>query len=161
MELKYRRLTQEELQEMEKEFIDFLVINGISSDEWLVLKEQNNEKVEKIIDLFSEAVLETVYRKVSYLEHVSAREVLVFHASSASIQLVGLSAKKEHIDFTTLSRSRWQNKDFVNSVQVLFSQKEYVKQREVELFELVENGAQVTDGNLFKQLSLLYASTLT
>ncbi|MFT5955981.1 MAG: putative aldo/keto reductase-like oxidoreductase, partial [Cyclobacteriaceae bacterium] len=87
MELKYRRLTQEELQEMEKEFIDFLVINGISSDEWLVLKEQNNEKVEKIIDLFSEAVLETVYRKVSYLEHVSAREVLVFHASSASIQL--------------------------------------------------------------------------
>ena len=39
--VKYRALTHEELESMEKEFIDFLVLNGITGEDWEKLK---NEK---------------------------------------------------------------------------------------------------------------------
>ena len=46
---KYRRLTLEELEELQKEFVDFLVINGITAEDWVKLKDNEVDKSELII----------------------------------------------------------------------------------------------------------------
>ena len=65
---KYRLLTIEELQEMEKEFVDYLILNGIYSDDWVSLKNDDPDKVQKIIHLFSDVVFENIMRKTQFLK---------------------------------------------------------------------------------------------
>jgi len=55
---KYRILSSEELELLEKEFIEFLVINGITADEWQKIKASEPEKTKKFIELFSDVVFE-------------------------------------------------------------------------------------------------------
>ena len=52
---KYRELTTLELKELEKEFIDYLIVNGITADDWVKIKEEQQEKAEDIITLFSDS----------------------------------------------------------------------------------------------------------
>ena len=58
--MKYRRLTLEELEPLENEFIDFLVVNGIIADDWRHLLAHDLEKSNQIIDAFSEVVFEGI-----------------------------------------------------------------------------------------------------
>ena len=48
---KYRRLTIEELQNLEKEFISFLVVNGIPSEDWEQIKKDEAKSQGLILSL--------------------------------------------------------------------------------------------------------------
>ncbi len=76
--MKYRRLSTDELQELEKEFVHFLVSNGIAADDWVKLKEEENDKAEALIDTFSDVVMEKVLGKVDFLEKREKSSVLFF-----------------------------------------------------------------------------------
>ncbi|RFC53263.1 DUF6495 family protein [Brumimicrobium aurantiacum] len=67
--MKYTRLPLQDLKDLEKEFIDFLAVNGIPADEWVKLKENDIDKVEGIIDQFSDVIWEGVLRKTEMVEH--------------------------------------------------------------------------------------------
>lgn len=45
--MKYRRLTAEELSGLEKEFVHYLIINGIDAQEWEKLKASVQKKQTK------------------------------------------------------------------------------------------------------------------
>ena len=66
--LKYKRLSIEQLKELEKEFVDFLVVNGILAEDWLKLKETDPDKAEQMVDLFSDVVFEGILRKTDFIE---------------------------------------------------------------------------------------------
>jgi len=46
----YRALSLDELKLFEKEFTEYLAINGIDAELWKKIKETDEEKVHKIID---------------------------------------------------------------------------------------------------------------
>src|SRR5690625_7148031 len=67
--MRYRRLTLEELKELESEFTTFLVTQGIPAEEWEKMKEKEPEQCQGLIDIFSDIVFEKILGKVKYLEH--------------------------------------------------------------------------------------------
>ncbi|PIZ06352.1 MAG: hypothetical protein COY57_02475, partial [Flavobacteriales bacterium CG_4_10_14_0_8_um_filter_32_5] len=69
--LKYRLLTSEELRELEEEFKHFLIINQIYDDEWKLLNQQKSQKVEELIVLFSNLVIEKALKKIAFLEIIT------------------------------------------------------------------------------------------
>ncbi len=151
MNVKYRSLTQEELTEFEKEFIDFLVVNGITADEWVKIKSDDVEKANTIIDKFSDVIFEGTMRKVEFLEFISEKSIKCFQCLEKEIVLVGVDATAESdINFLKDLPSA----DFEH-LEVYTTSKRYQKQREVELFDLIKNGAKISDGTRFKQLCLL------
>ncbi len=148
--VKYRQLNQDELKEFEKEFIEFLVINGITADEWVNLKAKHKEKAEAIIYKFSDVIFESILRKVNYLEHISPKSIKCFQCLKDEIRLVGVDASKQSsIDFKNNTPTTF------NDLEVYTSTKKYNKQREVEIFNLINAGAQISDGELFKKLCIL------
>ena len=68
--MKYSRLSAEQLRELEKEFVDFLVVNGIVAEDWIALKENEPLNADKIIDQFSDVVWEGTLRKLKYLNKI-------------------------------------------------------------------------------------------
>jgi len=152
---KYRYLTKEELQSLEKEFIEYLIVNGITADDWEKMKKEQPAEAENIVGLFSDVVFEGTLRKIKFLEYREAYSLRTFQALETKIVLVAMTAEpREGVDFT---KPEYLQKAMDNpppSLKVFTSYKNYSKQRELELFEMMETGCLISDGELFKTLCL-------
>ena len=138
----YRRLTKEELEPLEQEFVEFLVVNGITADDWVKLKEEESEKANKMIDLFSEVVFEGIFRKAQFLEIRTKQFVHAYQCLTDKIVLVGAEVTDPAANVADLN--------------IFMTEKPYGAKREHELFEMTQKGCSISDGELFKSLSLAY-----
>lgn len=155
--MKYRRLTNEELDTLEKEFVEFLVSNTITADDWIKLKNDNIDEANLLIDLFSDIVMEKVLQNIKYLEYREAKSVMLFECGKDRINLIGLTIT-ENIEVDLTNNSSIQellekNKINDDTISVFKTIKNYSKVREVELFEMTQNNCLVSDGALFYTLN--------
>lgn len=157
MDVQFRRLTGEELKELEKEFVEFLVINGITADDWEKMKKEDKAKAERLVDLFSDVVFEGIFRKTRYLDFFSKNEILSFQCLDERIVLVGIECKNPDIDLTEKGTITSFAAGLPENIKIFQTNKPYAKKREVEMFEMTQKGASISNGELFKKLSLLYA----
>ncbi len=151
---KYRVLTSEELQALEKEFIDFLVVNGITAPDWEEMKEKQKAEAEQMLVLFSDVVFEGIMRKTQFLEYWEPSGIKTFHCLQNEMVLVGVEAKAgATFDFMkTPLQEIFKNN---SALSVYESRKPYAKTRELEIFEMMQQGCQRTEGELYKKFCLL------
>ncbi|MCB0479172.1 MAG: hypothetical protein KDC84_13470 [Crocinitomicaceae bacterium] len=147
---KFRRLSLKELNELEKEFIEFLVINGIDADTWVNLKNESPEKSEAIIDQFSEVVFSSIFRKNEFIDFISEKSIQCFHFQNDQAVLVGVKTENSEVNFLESSMEDLKNQEF----EVYTMNKNFQKSREEEMFDLINSGARLSDGQLFKKLCL-------
>lgn len=152
---KYRLLTLDELKELENEFVNYLILNGIAADDWQKLKTEDVSRAEGIIDLFSDVVFESILRKIEYLEIRVPTEVQTFHCLSEKLVVVGMRSTKETgVDFTDPDFIKAAAVQPPDALQVYTTEKKYSQEREMELFEMLNAGCVISDGKLFKILCL-------
>ncbi|MDX1650845.1 MAG: DUF6495 family protein [Brumimicrobium sp.] len=157
---KYGQLTREELTALEKEFVEFLVINGVSADQWKQLKQNSPDKAEGVIEQFSDVVWEGVLRKIRFLEFRSKNEIKTFQCLQDKIVLMGLKINKTEVDLSSeIDYEALRKNPPLTNVYSL--EKKYEKNRETEIFEMIENGCFRSDGTLFKQIALAVAEKTT
>ncbi|MFT6815684.1 MAG: hypothetical protein ACJAZ3_001595 [Sphingobacteriales bacterium] len=152
---KYRNLSIEELQTLEKEFIEFLVVNGLTGMDWEKLKKEQPEEAEAIVIQFSDVVFEGIMRKVKFLEYVSEKHIYCFQCLDDQLVLVCAEASDvEHANFRDPEFYKKALLGKENKVYVFTEIKKYNLVRELELFDMIQKGCQITEGELFKQLSM-------
>lgn len=152
--MKYKRLTSEELQALEKEFIHFLSSAQITGQDWLKMKEKELEKAEELIDVFSDVVYEKVMSKIKFLEYRDSKTLNIFNCTDDKIILIGLRVKEHsHMDLTASDLFLQWNEHNTSSVNIIKSEKKYIKDRGIEVFELLQSGCLITDDELFNLLS--------
>ena len=157
--MKFRRLTNLELQKVEKEFIQFLAANSITAQEWEELKVNQEHKAELLIEMFSDIVIEKALSKCECLEKVAPFEFRTYKFFEHFVKLIVIKIQPtESIDFTkgklgpTLQKVV---KHHANDMEVFHAKKEYKKLREQEMFEVLKTGAYMTDDRLFSKLNTL------
>lgn len=155
--MKFRRLTIEELQGLEQEFVQFLAANTVTGDDWKKIKEKEIKKANDLIDVFSDLVFEKIIKDIKYLEFKTTNDVKTFHCKDKEIILLGLQNKK---DLTVDLSDKTQLNTAINSsdipLQVYSAKKHYSPSREQELFKMLQNGASISKkGDLFKALKKL------
>lgn len=79
--MKYQRLSKEQLEEFQQEFINFLATQSITADEWSTIKKQQPDVAEEELDVFSDLIWEGVLKKLDYVEHVSSNQLHLFYFS--------------------------------------------------------------------------------
>ncbi len=151
---KYRQLTLPELKELEKEFIEFLIINGIEAKEWESMKVVAHEKAEAMITLFSDVVFEGILRKVTFLEFRSPQDLKAFQCLEERMVLVALHSENTTVNFTHDQFSVVTMEKPPTGIRIYTTSKPYNRSREAELFDMLQAGCTLSDGRLFKVLSL-------
>ncbi len=154
--MKYRRLTNNELAELESEFIRFLVSNTVTGDDWEKLKQDNPEKAEKLIEIFSDIVFDKTIAKVHFLQLKTPKDLKIFYCKKEEIELLGLKIEGESsLDFTEdlppdemMAKLQSSNA----KLQMYSASKKYKVTREKEIFEIMEWGGLISDGKLYKTL---------
>jgi hypothetical protein len=152
--MKYKRLTAEELEILKPDFINFLASAQITGPDWEKMKKDENEKANELIDVFSDVVYDKVLGKISFLEYRDSKTLNIFHFAENKVELVGLRVKEtSSLDLTSPEVMNQWNEFNNASVNVVRTQRDYVKEKQVEIFELLQTGCMITDDRLFKILN--------
>jgi len=157
--MKYTRLSKEQLEELHPEFINFLATQSIDAKEWATLKKDKPEVAEAEIDVFSDMIWEGVLNKVEFLEHFSKDQIHLFYLTAEKMHLIAVKVKKLEINLLTKEGYTWLQKNLIDdSVSFFNAKKEYNADKNLDKFNLIKEGAQITKGDLYNYFAKLLDS---
>jgi len=150
---KYRQFSLEELAGMEDEFVNYLVVNGVTPEEWLSIKESDTEKTLGMLDSFSQVIWESILRKTQYLDLYEKQNIMAFYCGQDELLLRGMKTDDSSYDFRENESIIRSKSDPPKDLSSYASKCDYHKVREEEIYDLFCRGAQPSDGKLFHSLS--------
>ena len=149
--MKYRQLTKEQFEELNEEFATFLAAQQVDAKEWNEIKSSKPEMAEEEMNIFSDLVWEKVLTKAQYLEHFSSDSINLFRCDGENTQRIVVKVSKPKFDFLKEEDYNWfvdNSKD--DAIDYFKGQKPYLKERNVEIFNLIEMGSTVSNGELYE-----------
>lgn len=154
--MKYTRLTKEQFEELHQEFINFLATQSITADEWETIKKEQPKAAEQELDVFSDLVWYGVLKKVKYLEHISPQQIHLFKCKNKQMHLIALKQKSDTVDFTTKEGFQWLRDNLLSdAIEFFNANKAYSEDKYLDIFKLIQQGANITKGELFQYFETL------
>ena len=149
--MKYARLTQEQLEELHEEFINFLATQSITASEWETIKNDKPEVAEEELDVFSDLIWEGVLSRIDYLENISAQHMHLFWLTDKEMKLISVKVRNPDIDLTTSVGFAWFKKNWQSDyIDYLTASKAYSQDPNQDKFDLIKHGGVITRGDLFR-----------
>jgi hypothetical protein len=157
--MKYTRLTKEQFEELTQEFSTFLATQAIDKAEWDTIKLEKPEVAEQELDVFSDLVWEGVLTRAEYLEHFSKNHIFLFQSFDTHVQSIVLKSLVPEVDFLTKEGLQWLSDNmFTETIEMKVGKKEFSEERNSSIFALIQQGAFLSDGQLYKQVNSIIES---
>lgn len=157
--MKYTRLTKEQFEELHPEFTNFLATQAIDKAEWDQLKIVNPDVAEQELDVFSDLIWEGVLTRAVYLEHFSKNHIFLFKSDVQFIESIVLKSLDKNIDFLTKEGLQYVSDHlFTDLIEMKIGKKFFEEERNVALFQLIQQGAILSDGHLYNQIDSIIQS---
>lgn len=151
--MKYTKLSKEQFEELNEEFAVFLAAQSIDAKEWTNIKENKPDLADKEMEVFSDFVWEKVLDKANYLEHFSPDSFNLFKCDQDMIERIVVKVNKEGINLLESNDFEWlldNSKD--PRIEYLKGKKAYNKERNDDIFDLIQKGSVVSDGKLYEAI---------
>ncbi|WP_348812692.1 DUF6495 family protein [Flavobacterium maritimum] len=157
--MKYTRLTKEQFEELNQEFSTFLATQAIDKAEWDTIKTATPEVAEQELDVFSDLIWEGVLSKAEYLEHFSKNHIFLFQCFDTYVQSIVLKSLVPETDFLTREGLQWLSDNmFTDTIEMKIGKKEFTEERNLSIFQLIQQGAFLSDGQLYQQINSIIKS---
>jgi len=157
--MKYKRLTKEQFEALHQEFATFLASQSIDKQEWDEIKAKKTEVAEQELDVFSDLIWDGVLTNTKFLEHFSKNYIFLFHCQDNFIQSMVIKSLVTEVDFMTKQGLEWLSDNlFTETVEMHVGKKEYDNKRNQAIFNLISEGAILSDGQLYSQINSLLQS---
>ena len=152
--MKYKRLSKEQFEALHQEFSTFLATQTIDKAEWDKIKAEKPEVAEQELDIFSDLIWEGVLTNANYLEHFSKNHIFLFHCQEKLIQSIVLKSLDTEVNFMNKEGLAWLSDNlFTDVVEMHLGKKEYEDERNKAIFDLILQGAILSDGQLYLQIN--------
>lgn len=152
--MKYTRLTKEQLETLHHEFARFLATQSIDRKEWETLKTTKPEVVEQELDVFSDLIWENVLSNAQFLDHFSSSHVFLFQCFDNEMHSIIIKSLHPNMDLTSKDGLEWLNQNmFGEEIEIHLGKKKYENERNLAIFEMIQQGAQLNEGTFYTQLN--------
>ena len=156
--MKYRRLNNAELQDLEDEFVRFLAAHSIPVEDWQKYQEHQPDKVNEWIEKFSDFVFEKTLTGVDFLQLKQKNALRIIDVRSNPFQMKGLQViDNPHIDLTQNEKpDEWQAKLSTHGgkIQLISAEKALKESPNMEKFKLMQQGFLILkDASLYDTLA--------
>ena len=149
--MRFRMLSNEELQHLEAEFKQFLIVNQIHSDEWKKINEAEPEKALALVELFSDTVLLKVFEKIEYLEFRSKQLFSVYRIHSERIQAIHVKSEDYSLSLEKDEEISVAINSNLSKLSIYRAEKKVNPFKEDEVHRLVEQGCVKSTELVWKQ----------
>jgi hypothetical protein len=157
--MKYTRLTKEQFEELHPEFINFLASQSIDKAEWDSIKENKPEVAEQELDVFSDLIWEGVLTRAEFLEHFSKNHIFLFQCFDTYVNSIVLKSLVPEVDFLTKEGLQWLSDNmFTETIEMKIGKKVFTEERNASIFALIQQGAILSDGQLYQQINSIIES---
>jgi hypothetical protein len=157
--MKYSRLTKEQFDELHTEFINFLATQAIDKVEWDKIKIEKPEIAEQELDVFSDLIWEGVLSRAEFLEHFSKNHIFLFQCFDTNVKSIVLKSLVPETDFLTKEGLQWLSDNmFTDIIEMKIGKKDFSEERNSAIFQLIQQGAFLSGGELFKQINSIIES---
>lgn len=157
--MKYSRLTKEQFEELHPEFVNFLATQTIDKAEWDKIKAEKPEVAEQELDVFSDLIWEGVLERARYLEHFSKNHIFLFACFETNVKSIVLKSLVPETDFLTKEGLQWLSDNmFTETLEMKTGKKQFEETRNASLFKLIQQGAFLSDGQLYQQINSIIES---
>jgi hypothetical protein len=154
--MKYKRLTKEQFEALHQEFATFLASQSIDKKEWDEIKTNKPEVAEQELDVFSDLIWEEVLTNAQFLEHFSKNHIFLFHCQKEFIESMVIKSLVTDVDFLTKEGLQWLTENlFTPTVEIHVGRKDYEKERNEAIFDLIAQGTILSDGQLYTQVNTI------
>ena len=148
--MKYARLTKEQLDSLQQEFINFLATQTITGKEWQTIKKETPDVAQQELDVFSDLVWEGALGQAKFLENISPKLLFLFKLETQQMSLISVKVVQEGIDITTKEGYSWLQKNYAtDDVEFYSATKKYTEDKNLDIFKLIQQGAAITKGDLY------------
>ena len=138
--MRFRRLSDKELEAVENDFVKFLSSQGLDAPEWQKVKSEDPEKVNFLLDEFSTLFWESSTERITYLERTTEADRWVFQFNESSAKVI-----------------RWVKKDGCENPELYSGLKEFPQEaRGREIFILLEQGLKPCPEERHDELNKLF-----
>ncbi|MFN7099488.1 MAG: DUF6495 family protein [Flavobacterium sp.] len=157
--MKYSRLTKEQFEELTQEFTNFLATQAIDKAEWDKIKLEKPEVAEQELDVFSDLIWEGVLSRATFLEHFSKNHIFLFECFDTHVQSIVLKSLVTEVDFLTRDGLQWLSDNmFTDTIEMKVGKKDFTEERNSSIFQLIQQGAFLSDGQLYQQINSIIKS---
>ncbi|MGV1012388.1 MAG: DUF6495 family protein [Flavobacterium sp.] len=154
--MKYKRLTKEQFEELHQEFATFLATQSIDKKEWDAIKTNTPDVAEQQLDVFSDLIWDNVLTNAQFLEHFSKNHIFLFHCQEQFIESMVIKSLVTDVDFMGKEGMVWLSDNlFTETVEMHLGKKEYDGDRNAAIFNLITEGAILSDGQLYVQINTI------
>lgn len=151
--MKYKRLTKEQFKELHHEFSTFLASQKIDKKEWDRIKTSSPQVAEEELDIFSDLIWENVLKKAVFLEHFSKNHIFLFECFATEIKSIVLKSLVTEINFLDKNGLQWLSDNiFTDNIELQLGTKLFSADRNLDIFNLIQQGAILSDGKLYQQI---------
>ena len=138
--MRFRRLSDKELEAVENDFVKFLSSQGLDAPEWQRVKSEDPGKVDFLLDEFSTLFWESSTERITYLERKSEADRWVFQFNESSAKVI-----------------RWVKKEGDENPELFSGVKEFPQEaRGREIFILLEQGLKPCPEERHDELNKLF-----
>ena len=157
--MKYHRLTKEQFEELHQEFVNFLATQTIDKTEWDKIKIEQPQIAEQELDVFSDLIWEGVLTRSQFLENFSKNHIFLFQCFDTHLKSIVLISNNKEIDFLTKIGLQWLSDNmFTDNIEMKVGKKQFTDERNKSIFDLIQQGSFLSDGQLFKQINSIIKS---
>ena len=157
--MKYNRLTKEQFEELHPEFINFLATQSIDKTEWDKIKEEQPQIAEQELDVFSDLIWEGVLTRAEYLEHFSPNHIFLFKCGETQVHSIVLKSNIAETNFLSKEGLQWLSDNmFTDNIEMKTGKKEFTEERNLSIFQLIQQGSILSDGQLYNQINTIIES---
>ncbi len=151
LRMKYRQLTKEQFESLHREFAQFLASQSIDVNEWNQIKQEKPHVAEEEMNIVSDIVWDDVLKRTEYLEHFSSNSINLFKCEDKKIYRIVIQINNDSINLMESKGYQWLLKNSLDStVDILQGNKIYQRERNAEIFDLIEKGSNISKGELYE-----------
>ena len=151
--MRFRLLSDEELNHLDVELKQFLIINHIHADEWLEMNKAEPEKALALVELFSDTVLLKVYEKIGFLEFRNKSLFSVYKISEDKIEAIHIKSDNESISLETDDKISAALQSHLSDLNIYKAEKNVQPFKEDEIHRLIQQGCLISNEFVWSKMN--------
>lgn len=147
--MRFSCLSNDQLKELEKDFVEFLIVNGVEGDSWKKINIENPQQAIALVEIFSDLVWEKILTQIKFLEFKTNSHWAFCKMEEDKGDMIIIRSKNQ----TDLNI---ENGDVLSfnplEMELITASKKYNKNREEEIFELIQSGYLKCEPHFYENL---------